>query len=80
MPQSRDEFLQHVADVYYDWSGKHADSVPFDPGSRPDSDDYNLWVADMDGDGDVQDEFFNTVGPVDYERDSTDEVESDTDI
>jgi hypothetical protein len=62
--ESRQEFLARVAEAHDAWVAQHGDSVEFDPNSRPDSGDYNMWHVDMDADEDAQAEFMDAVGPI----------------
>lgn len=39
--------LAEIARLHDEWVEAQLDSAPFDPQSRPDSKDYNLWYVDM---------------------------------
>lgn len=40
--------LAQIAAAHDEWVEANVDGAAFNPDSRPDSDDYNLWYLDMD--------------------------------
>jgi hypothetical protein len=39
--------LAEIARLHDEWVAAQLETAPFDPDSRPDSKDYNLWYVDM---------------------------------
>lgn len=65
MAENRDEFLARVAAEHDAWEQDHLDTAPFNPESRPDGSDYNLWNVDMDAAAAAQQQLVDAIGTPD---------------
>jgi hypothetical protein len=61
MSADRHTTLARIAAAHDAWVDRHLESAPFNPESRPDSEDYNVWYLDMADDTVIQGEFMATV-------------------
>lgn len=53
MKPARRARLEALGALHEEWVKSKLAAVPFDPGSRPGSDDYNQHYVDLDGDDDA---------------------------
>lgn len=84
MTESRQEFLARVAAEHDAWVQQNLAGATFDPASRPDSGDYNMWYVDMEATPEQLDALAEAIGPVpefapDDDIPETDEEDSDDD-
>jgi hypothetical protein len=61
MTEDRQARLARVAEAHDQWVDENLESAPFNPETRPDSEDYNLWHVDMDADPEAQAAFFQLI-------------------
>jgi hypothetical protein len=54
---NRFEMLRDLAELHYKWVKANVDTDEFNPESRPESGDYNVWHVDFDPRPEIEAEF-----------------------